>query len=203
MAFGISISYGYPRPLPPLLLLPLLPLLLLPLEPDDRDGGDTDDPRELLPEDRGAAVLLGRDGRAAGLALLLGRDELGRAGRALLPDGRLVDDGRVVDGRRELPDGLTAWPEGRREVPLRMPSVLREPRVVVPGRIVPRVLVRTPEFPVPRVATVRVDMRPLASRDIAVRVAPRVEVREVRVLIRSREEEREAIWRLLTTITPG
>ena len=147
--------------------------------------------------------MLGRDGRAAGRALLFGRDELGRAGRALLPDGRLVDDGRVACGRRELPDGLTAWPEGRREVPLRTPSVLREPRVVAPGLTAPRVLGRTPEFPVPRVATVRVEMRPLASRDIAVRVALLVEVRDVRVFIRSRDEERAAICRLLTTTTPG
>lgn len=195
---------GYQRPpLPPLLLLPL-PLLLLPLdEPDDREGGDTDDPRELLPDDdRGAALLglgeLGREGRAL---LPLGCEELGRAGRVLLPEGRLVDEGLVasLDGRRELSEGLTAWPEGRRDVPLRTPSVLREPL----GRTVPRVLVRASGLELPRVATVRVEMRPLASRDIAVRVAPRVEVRDVRVFIRSREDERAAIWRLLTTITPG
>src|SRR5690606_31616969 len=88
LAFVFTIQTGYQRPLLPLLLLPLLlPLLLLPLllEPDDRDGGDTDDPRELLPDDRGAAVL-GLD-VGAGRALLLGREGLGRgAGRALLPD---------------------------------------------------------------------------------------------------------------------
>src|SRR5690606_31771678 len=152
------------------------------------------DPRELLPVDRGAEVL-GREGRAAGLALLFGRDEVGRAGRALLPDGRLVDDGRTpLDGRLELLEGRTACPVGRRDVPLRMPSVLRVPRVVAPGRTAARVLVRMPEFPVPRVATVRVEIRPLASRDIAVRVALLVEVRDVRVFIRSREDERTAIW---------
>lgn len=203
MALGFILS-GYPRPrlpLLPLLLLPLLPLLLLPLEPDDRDGGDTDEPRELLPDDRGA-TLLGREellGRA-GRALLLGREELGRAGRALLPDGRLVDDGRtLLAGRLELPDGLTASLDGRRDVPLRIPSVLREPRVVAPGRTAPRVLVLTPGLALPRVATVRVEMRPLASREIAVRVA----VREVRVPILSREEERAAMWRLLTIMVPG
>lgn len=145
--------------------------------------------------------MLGCDGRAAGLALLLGRDELGCAGRALLPDGRLVDDGRALLAgcRVVLPEGLTAWPAGRRDVPLRIASVLREPRVVAPGRTAPRVLVLTPGVALPRVATARVEMRPLASRDIAVRLA----LREVRVPIRSREEERAAKWRLLTMIVPG
>ena len=100
-------SYQRPLPLLPRLLplLPLLPRLLLPLEPEDLEGGDTDEPRELLPEERGAALLglEGRDGVA------LGREEEGRAGRALLPDGRRVDDGRTPsEGLREVPDdGLT------------------------------------------------------------------------------------------------
>ena len=99
----------YPRPLPPppprLLLPPLLPRLLPPLEPEDRDGGETDEPRELPPDERGA-TLLGLEGRDG---VALGREEVGRAGRALLPDGRLVDDGRTPsEGLRELPeDGLT------------------------------------------------------------------------------------------------
>lgn len=214
MNFSFLIRSGYPRPLPPL----LLPLLAPPLEPDDRDGGDTD-PRERPPDDLGGATLRGRDGRdgrallgldgLAGRALagLAGRDGLalaGLAGRALLPAGRRVDEGRTpVDGRREVPDGRTARPEGRRDVPLRMPSVFRVPRVVVPGRTAPRVPVRTPEPLVPRVATVRVEMRPFASRDIAVRVAERVEARDVRVFIRSRDDERATIRRLLTMIAPG
>lgn len=175
----------------------------MPLEPDDRDGGDTDDPRELLPEGRGA-VVLGRVCRGAG-RVVLGRAGAGRAGRALLPAGRrVVDEGRTpLDGRRELPEGLTASPVGRRVVPLRTPSVLREPRVVAPGRTVPRVPVLTSGLALPRVVAVRVEIRPLASREIAVRVALRVAVRDVRVFIRSREDERTAIRRLFTTTAPG
>lgn len=99
------IQSDYPRPLPPPRLL--LPLLLLPLEPEDREGGDTDEPRELLPEEDGrAASVLGLDGRAG---VALGREEVGRAGRALLPVGRVVDDGRALSaGLRDVPDdGLT------------------------------------------------------------------------------------------------
>lgn len=117
---------------------------------------------------------------------------MGLAGRALLPEGRLVDEGRTpLAGCREVPDGLTASPEGRLDVP------------VAPGRTVLRVPLLTPEFAVPRVTAVRVEIRPLASREIAVRVALRVDEREVRVFIRSREEERTAMCRLLTIIAPG
>ena len=84
-------------------------------------------------------------------------------------------------------------------VPLRTPSVSRELR----GRTASRVLVRVPGLALPRVATARVDMRPLASLEIAVRVALRVDERDVRVFIRSRDDERAAMRRLLTTMAPG
>ena len=84
---------------------------------------------------------------------------------------------------------------------------MREPRVAL-GRTPSRVPdVRVPpltfDVALPRVATVRVEIRPLASREIAVRVAVRAEERAVRVFIRSREDERTAIRRLSIMMAPG
>lgn len=190
----------YYLPLPPLRPPPpLLPRLLLPLDPEERDGGDTDEPRELLPDERGA-TLLGREGRDGAA---LGRDELdGREGRALLPDGRRVDDGLTpLEGRLELP-GLTASPPGLRDV--------------LPGRTASRV--RVPELPrvtdvrvlpaLPRVATERVEIRPFASRLIAVRDAVRVVPadrveRPVLTSIRDRDADRMPLVRLSTIMVPG
>src|SRR5690606_10677577 len=143
---------------------PLLPRLLLPAEePEERDGGDTE-PRELLPDERGATLLglVGREGAAVGR-----RELVGRAGRALLPDGRREDDGLTpLEGCLELP-GLTASPLGLRDVLLgRTASLVRVPALprVTDVRVLPAV---------PRVAVARVEIRPFASRLIAVREAVR------------------------------
>jgi len=188
----------YYLPLPPLRLLPplLLPRLLPPDDdddPEDREGGATDDPRELLPEERGAA--LGREGAA------LGRepDEGLAAGRALLPDGRREEEGLTpLDGLVELP-GLTASPVGLRDVPLGR-TASREP--------VDRVTdVRVPASPL--VDTVRVEIRPLASLLIAVRDAVRVVVpadrlvRPVLTSMRDREADRMPLVRLSMMMVPG
>ena len=197
------------------------------MEPDDRDGADMEGPR--LPDERGGAILRGREvaaglvlaglaGRVAaglagraGLALagLAGRVAaglalVGLAGRALVPAGRLVVEGRTpVAGCLDVPEGRTALPAaGRLEVPVRTPCVLRVP-LVVPRFTALRVPPRTPEDELPRVATERVEIRPLASRDMAVRVAEREAVRDVRVFIRSRVDERATIWRLLMIMVPG
>lgn len=127
----------------------------------------------------------------AGLALLLGRELLGLAGRALLPDERPVADGRVVCGRVACGRAVCR-PVDRVDVLLLTPSVLREELLLTPELL--------PEL---RVTAVRVEIRPLASREIAVRVALRVEAREVRVFIRSRDDERAAMWRLFTMMVPG
>ncbi|GGG93197.1 hypothetical protein GCM10007415_30070 [Parapedobacter pyrenivorans] len=84
--------------------------------------------------------------------------------------------------------------------------MLREPRVALgrtPSRVPDaRVPLLTFESSLPRAATVRVEMRPLASLEIAVRVALRDEEREVRVFIRSRDEERTAMRRLSIIMPP-
>lgn len=193
---------SYYRPLPPLRLLPpLLPRLLLPDDdPEERDGGDTEEPPELLPDERGAEVL-GREAGRDGVAL--GRELVGRAGRALLPDGRRVDDGLTpLAGCLELP-GLTASPVGLRDVlPGLMASLVRVP-------VLPRVTDVRVLPAVPRVATARVEMRPLASRLIAVREAVRVVVpadrleRPVLTSIRERDAERMPRVRLSTIMVPG
>lgn len=189
-------SGNYPRPrplLPRLLLLPLLPRLLPDEdEPEDREGGDTEDPRELLlPEERDTP--------------LLGRED--EAGRVLLPEEPREDEGRALlpEGRLEVvPDGRTDWPVGRRDVPLLTASELRVPREVLLGRTasrppldvaLPRVTEVRPVLPEALLATGRVEMRPFASREMAVRV----DVRAVREPIRSREEERGDIRRSSTT----
>lgn len=194
----LSIESCY-RPLPPPRLLPpLLPRLLLPDdEPEERDGGDTE-PRELLPDERGA-TLLGREGRDGAA---LGRELDGRAGRALLPDGRREDDGLTpFDGCLELP-GLTASPLGLRDVLLgRIASLVRVP-------VLPRVTDVRVLPAVPRVATERVEIRPFASRLIAVRDAVRVVPadrleRPVLTSMRERDADRTPLVRLSTIIVPG
>lgn len=194
----LSAEFCY-LPLPPLRLLPpLLPRLLPADPPEDRDGGDTE-PRELLPDERGA-TLLGLEGREGAA---LGRELDGRAGRALLPDGRCVDDGLTpLEGLLELP-GLTASPDGLREVlPGRIASLERVP-------VVPRVTEVRVLPALPRVAMGRVEMRPFASRLIAVREAVRVVApadrleRPVLTSIRERDADRIPLVRLSTIMVPG
>ena len=175
--------YFYYLPLPPR----LPPPLLRPIdEPEDLEGGDTE-PRELLPrEGRGAALgREGREGAALGRRELAGRAgrDVGRRvleGRALLPDGRRDEDGRTpLEGRREVP-GLTTPLLGLRdELPGRTPSRVRVP--IVPRVALPRVAEERVSLPLPRLATVRVEMRPFASRLMAVREAVRVLVLADRV----------------------
>lgn len=189
----------YYLPLPPLRPPPpLLPRLLVPLDPEDRDGGDTE-PLELLPDERGA-TLLGREGRDGAA---LGRELDGREGRALLPDGRRVDDGLTpLEGLLELL-GLTASPAGLRVVLLgRTDSRVRVPELprVTDVRVLPAAL--------PRVATERVEIRPFASRLIAVRDAVRVVPadrfeRPVLTSIRDRDADRMPLVRLSIITAPG
>src|SRR5690606_29886013 len=169
-------------------------------DPDEREGGETEEPRELLPEDLGA-TLLGRDGRLAGRAL--GLCDVGRAGRALLPDGRRDGAGRTPCV------GRTPWFAGLRTVPLRIPSV-RVPRVapgltaslVVAPRVVDDGLIA--ERSVLLVATVRVEIRPLASRVMAVLEDPATRLeRPVRTSILDRDAERMPRVRLSTIMAPG
>jgi len=196
--------------LPPLLRL-LPPLLrLLPddeeEEPDDREGGATD-PLELLPDDRGA-VLLGRGAGREGAALgRVGREELdGRAaGRVLVPVGRVDEGLALLAGCLEVPGRMTA-PLGLREV---FPD-----RIVPLGRVAvfPRVAdvpaLRVP-VALPRVAIARVEIRPFASRLMAVREAVRVVVpaerleRPVRTSMRDREAVRTPRVRLSMITVPG
>jgi len=60
---GLRLLNDYPLPLP---LLPRVPPE--DEDPEERDGGDTDEPRELLPPERGV-TLLGREAGRAGAAL--------------------------------------------------------------------------------------------------------------------------------------
>src|SRR5690606_22226905 len=163
-------------PLPPR----LLPPPLRPIdEPEDLDGGETE-PRELPREGRGAALgREGREGAALGRRELDGREgrDAGRRvleGRALLPEGRRDEDGRTpLEGRREVP-GLTTPLLGLRdELPGRTASRVRVPiarRVV----LLPRVAEERVSLVLPRLATARVEIRPFASRLMAVRDAVRV-----------------------------
>jgi len=115
------------------------------------------------------------------------------AGRALLPVGRAVEEGLGFAGRRDVPEeGLTASPPaGLRDVPGRTDCEVRVPVAL------------------PRVATVRVDIRPFASRVMAVRDAVRVAVpserlpRPVRTSIREREADRTPRVLLSIITAPG